>query len=203
MRIVLLSSSPGGWCCVLPFFFVEVLMGGAACHPPLWCPRCVVLQYLQWVVLFPSFLFWKWVLLGGAASPTSLSWRVVLLLHHVNWWSCFLSSCHGSASSSFGWCCFVDWPLGRPGDWTLWKVKDIGMSEPRASGVVGSWFVGSSIFDIVCSVAWALALSLSLTLSIVTFFWVVLLLPHSFGWCCLSLLFSCGCFLFLWVVLFR
>ena len=45
---------------------------------------------------------------------------------------------------------------------------------------VGSWVVGSSVIGIVCSVASALALSLSLTFAMVTF-WVVLLLPHSVG----------------------
>ena len=49
----------------------------------------------------------------------------------------------GEAPRYFGWCCFVDWPLGPLGHQSLWMVKDIGKSEPRASGVVGSWVVSS------------------------------------------------------------
>ena len=40
------------------------------------------------------------------------------------------------SSSSFGWC-FVNWPLARPGNLSLLKVKDVGKSEPLASPVLG------------------------------------------------------------------
>ena len=48
------------------------------------------------------------------------------------------------------------------------KVKDVGKSEPRASGVVGSLVVVSSVIDAMSPlpwVFWALVLSLSLKCS--------------------------------------
>ena len=111
---------------------MELTLCGAAIHPVSGA-------------VSPLSFFWKWVLLGGAASPTSsfleggAASSPTLIGGAV-----FLPLAMGVLLPALGWCCFVDWPLGRPGGWPLWKVKDIGKSKnPRASGVVGSlgcWF---------------------------------------------------------------
>ena len=50
----------------------------------------------------------------------------------------------------------MSWPSARPGDLSLLKVKDVGKSEPRPSGVVGSWKF--SVIDVLCPVAWVFGL---------------------------------------------
>ena len=82
-----------------------------------------------------------------------------------------------------GWCCFVDWLLGRLGNKPVWKVKEFGKSEPRASGVVGSWVVSS----ILCPVTWVFGPWRYQMLLSPLFFCVVLFLPpFPLGGCCIS-----------------
>ena len=57
-------------------------------------------------------------LLGGAASPSFF--RVVLFVAHL--------PLRVLRPPPFGWCCFVDWLLGRLGNEPVWKVKEILVS---------------------------------------------------------------------------
>ena len=65
----------------------------------------------------------------------------------------------------------------RFGDLSLLKVKDVGKSEPRASGVIGSWVVVSSVIGVMCPVAWVFRHCHCL--------WH---LRNLFGWCVASLI---------------
>ena len=156
LAILLFCGAHVVWCC------------GTSCG---WC-------------CFPLSFFWKWVLLGGAASPTPLSWRV---------WCCFFTTLIGGAvflPLAMG----VLLPaLGGAVSWIgLWVVLVAGhcgrsrtSGSPKTPSLWCCWFLDCWFFyhGIVFSVAWALALSLSLTLAVVTFlggaaspsfFWVVL-----------------------------
>ena len=56
----------------------------------------------------------------------------------------------------------MNWPLARPGTDHFRKAKDVGKSESRGSGVVGSWGVLSSVVGDMSVVAWVLGDVMSL-----------------------------------------
>ena len=143
------SSSSSGWCCVLSFSFV----GGAALCGLRSIPFLSGV-FPHSVVLFshPSLvvLLFSSSSSGVAVVSPPLSFLVVLWGISLLWGG---AACHPLSSlwvalpSSFSFgCCFVNWPLARPGDSSFLK----GQSEPRASGVVGSWVVVSSVIGVMC-----------------------------------------------------
>ena len=158
-------------------------MGGAACHPPFFVEPTLCGAAIPpvggAVSLFPFF---------GSGS----CWEVLLRpLPFLGGWCCFVTTLIGGAVflplamgvllPALGGA--VSWDLAFGSSWWLAIVEGQGHREvpkPRASGVVGSWIVGSSFYQWNCVFC-----CLGLGAVIVFDHFAV---GNLFGWCCFSLI---------------